>query len=184
MCMTGIPKETTKLGMKVGTGREQQTKINLLCNTAVAKTQRLPVCTDWANTMKSAAKPTSGGTRAQIAAPSPCLLLFCKHHQHKHFTVFITHTLSLRCTHTSSASHSWCLHWVWRVLKGQFSLKRLCTTFLVEMSSKGDEAIPNLKQYSQKIHIEDRMSNMECNQSWWKHLQLCNLNYWGIFAGK
>lgn len=40
--MTGIPEETetTKPGMEVETGREEQTKINLLCNTAVAKAQQ------------------------------------------------------------------------------------------------------------------------------------------------
>ena len=40
--MTGIPKETetTKAGMKVETGREQQSKINLPSNMAVVKAQQ------------------------------------------------------------------------------------------------------------------------------------------------
>lgn len=166
--MTAIPKETelTKPGVKAETGREQQTKINLLCNTAVAQVQQ--GC-QLAQTVKSAAKPMSGRPPAQMAAPSPCLLAFCKHHQHKRFTVLITHTVSLRCTDMSTASHSWCLHQLWwpflGELKGQLPLRRPWTTFLVEMSSQADEAIPNLKQCSQKIHTENRMSNMECNQS-------------------
>lgn len=133
--------------------------------------------------------------------PNPCLV----DHQHKwqplpHAclpSVSTTNTNILQCsshtqwawgahTDTSTASHSWCLHRVWWLfpggLEGQVPLRRSCTTFLVEMSSQGEEAIPNLKQYSQKIRIENRMSNMECNQSWWKHLQLCNLNYLGIFG--